>query len=270
MNLAHDLVDWLTRARFDFSALFLVLAACFFALPFLVCFVRKKRFNESLIEDFGLWLVFALLGVAMLRFSSAYGVVTEAYVVAGDANATVLFGGKEYRFQAGEAGWLSAKGWRDDLSRQRTAFVSTSQNGRVIRRELGPNVYLAELSGKKTVYWSEVLYDGPYDQRADYRPRGSVRGDAAFLTTRASDVIVRPGEAPPPSLDAPGGVMRQRVLEISDAERPETARPESGRRKRLEETMSRRPTQDELKALQEEVTKEMREKKDWERWMNGK
>lgn len=107
-------------------------------------------------------------------------------VYAGDADARVRFDGHQVALHSGDVVRFTVV-WNLGRTDKTCAFLSVSDSGVVMDRELGPNLYIAELSGRGVVWWRQLPYDAKRQSRHDARRSGEVRGAVEYVSANLSD-----------------------------------------------------------------------------------
>lgn len=124
------------------------------------------------------------------------GRICSIVVFAGDADARVQFDGHAVALHCGDVARFTVV-WHLGRTDQTFAFSSVSDSGVTVSRNLEPNLYIAELSGRGVVWWRQIPYDATYLTLADARLSGEVRGATAYVSHNLSDRMFREGvEAP--------------------------------------------------------------------------
>lgn len=174
-----------------------------FAMTALLAVILLFAFRPSFFFRWS-WLTVsrAFWGSLLLLIASTlvWGRMCSVVVYAGDADARVRFDGHEVALHSGDAARFTVV-WNLGRTDGTCAFSSVSESGVVVTRELGTNLYIAELSGRGVVWWRQLPYDAKYLSLHDACLSGEVRGGAAYVSANLSDRMFPEGEKAPDRIE---------------------------------------------------------------------
>lgn len=134
-----------------------ILIAAFLALtviPFILIF-RQTLFS---IEHGGKLILCIIAGFGLLALPQyLYKETASIYVTSTEGDATIQYGDQTFTLQEHEEMFLKTSDYYSWSPLADVPFRAVSQAGHEVQAKLGPHIYVAEVSGKRPIFWCEII-----------------------------------------------------------------------------------------------------------------